>query len=196
MQSRATTVEEYLAQLPEDRREAIRAVRAVILRNLPEGVVEGVSYGMIGYFVPHSIYPKGYHCDPKAPLPFANLASQKNHMAVYLMNLSVSEDEAWFRERWARSGKKLDMGKSCVRFKKLDDVALDALSEAIARVSVAEHIARYEAALTAPRAGRPTKNAAKKAPARKKTAAGSTTGNKKKSSSAGASKATRRSRSR
>lgn len=151
MQSKASTVEQYLAQLPDDRRTAIEAVRAVILENLPKGVVEGMGYGMIGYAVPHSLYPKGYHCDPTKPLPFASLASQKGHMALYLMNLYMSEDEAWFRDEWAKSGKKLDMGKSCVRFKKLDDVDLDAVGKAIARTPVDALIARYEAALAAPR---------------------------------------------
>ena len=128
MQSKAKTVEEYLAALPEDRREAVQAVRKVILKNLGKGYEEGMQYGMIGYYVPHSVYPDGYHCDPKQPLPFAGLASQKNHMAIYLMCIyGIEEQERWFREAWARTGKKLDMGKSCVRFKKLEDLPLDCL---------------------------------------------------------------------
>ena len=156
MQSKATTVDQYLAELPEDRRNAIRAVREVILKNLPRGVTEGMGYGMIGYAVPHSIYPSGYHCDPKQPLPFASLASQKNHMALYFMNLYTAQDEEWFRDEWAKSGKKLDMGKCCVRFKKVDDLALDAIGEAISRWSVEQHIAHYEAARSASRS-RPAK---------------------------------------
>ncbi len=125
MQSKATTVEQYLGELPADRREAVQAIRNVILKNLPKGYEEGMQYGMIGYFVPHSIYPPGYHCDPKQPLPFACLASQKNYISVYLGCVYGNpEHEAWFREAWAKSGKKLDMGKSCVRFKKLDGVML------------------------------------------------------------------------
>jgi hypothetical protein len=148
MTSAAATVEEYLAALPDDRRAAIRAVREVILANLPEGFVEGMQYGMIGYFVPHSIYPKGYHCDPRQPLPFAALASQKNHMALYLMGCYGDEAQsAWFRDAWTAAGKKLDMGKSCVRFKRIEDVPLDVVALAIARVPVAEFVARFERAV-------------------------------------------------
>ena len=147
MQSKATTVEQYLAELPDDRRAAIEAVRRVILDNLDEEYEEGMSYGMIGYYVPHRVYPAGYHCDPKLPLPFANLASQKNHMALYLMCIYGDSPLAhWFREAWARTGKKLDMGKACVRFKKLDDLALDVIGEAIKRVPARTYIEYCEAA--------------------------------------------------
>ena len=98
MQSKATTVEQYLSELPEDRRKAIEAVRQVILENLDKDYEEGMQYGMIGYYVPHRVYPAGYHCDPKQPLPFAGLASQKNHMALYLMCVYGESDHAqWFR---------------------------------------------------------------------------------------------------
>ncbi len=148
MISKAQTVKEYLAELPEDRRAAIEAVRKVIRKNLDKGYAEGMQYGMIGYSVPHKIYPAGYHCDPKQPLPFAGLASQKNHMAVYLMCVyGHPENEAWFRKAWAKTGKKLDMGKSCIRFKKLEDLPLEVIGEAIARVPVKEFIAYYEAAI-------------------------------------------------
>lgn len=148
MTSPAKTVEEYLAGLPEDRRAAIQAVRKVILDNLDKDYQEGMQYGMIGYYVPHSVYPPGYHCDPKQPLPFASLGSQKNHMAVYLMCLyGDAEQEAWFREAWAKTGKKLDMGKSCVRFKKLEDVALEVIGEAIRRVPAAKYIEKYESVI-------------------------------------------------
>ncbi|MBV6491024.1 MAG: hypothetical protein CNCCGFBP_01554 [Fimbriimonadaceae bacterium] len=148
MKSAARTVEEYLAELPDDRREAISVVRETIVAHLPEGVEEGVQYGMIGYYVPHSVYPPGYHCDPRQPLPFASLASQKNHMAIYMMGIYSDEPLAnWFRDAWTRAGKKLDMGKSCIRFKKLDDVPLDVLGEAIGKVPVSEYIARYEEVL-------------------------------------------------
>ena len=156
MQSKATTVAAYLASLPADRRAAISAVRDVILKNLDKDYQEGMSYGMIGYSVPHSVFPAGYHCDPRQPLPFAGLASQKNHMSVYLMGMycgCVGEQETelvrWFRAAWAKTGKKLDMGKACIRFKKLDEVALDVLGEAIKRVPVKKYVAHYTEALEA-----------------------------------------------
>ncbi len=148
MQSKAKTVDQYLAELPAERREALQAVRAVILKNLPKGYAEGMQYGAIGYFVPHSIYPPGYHCDPKQPLPFAGLASQKNHMAIYLMCVySDPELEDWFREAWAKTGKKLDMGKSCVRFKKVDDLPLKVIGQAIKRVPAKKFIEYYESVI-------------------------------------------------
>ena len=152
MQSQATTVEEYLAGLPADRRQAIEAVRTVILSNLDQDYEEGMQYGMIGYYVPHSVYPAGYHCDPRQPLPFAGLASQKNHCSLYLMCVyGESEHSKWFQEAWAKTGKKLDMGKACVRFKKLEDVALDVVGEAIRRVPAKKYIAVCEAAREATR---------------------------------------------
>ena len=150
MKSSATTVEEYLQSLPADRRAAISAVRAIILANLPKGYEERMCYGMIGYVVPHSIYPAGYHCDPKLPLMMANLGSQKNHMALYLMCCyGDAPTTKWFREAWEAAGKKLDMGKACVRFKKLEDVPLDVIGKVIARVPVKEYIARVESVLAA-----------------------------------------------
>ncbi len=171
MQSNASTVAEYLASLPADRRAAIEAVRAVILRNLDKDYEEGMQYGMIGYFVPHRIYPPGYHCDPKQPLPFVCLASQKNHMAVYLGCIyGHKEREKWFREAWAKTGKKLDLGKSCLRFRKLDDLALDIVGEAIRKVPVRQLIADYESVIKeSMRAARKRpKPAAAKKPARKR----------------------------
>src|SRR4051812_3376400 len=132
MQSKATTVEAYLKALPDDRRAAISSVRKTILANLDKDYEEGILYGMIGYFVPHRVFPAGYHCDPSKPLMFIALASQKNHMALYLMGIYLSEDEAkWFKAAWAKSGKKLDIGKSCVRFKKVEDLALDVLGGSV-----------------------------------------------------------------
>jgi len=145
MQSKATTVTQYLDELPEDRHEAISAVRDVMRKNLPKGFEEGMQYGMIGYYVPHSIYPAGYHCNPKEPLPYASLASQKNYMSIYLM--CIYGDEAhrgWFVDAWRKTGKKLDMGKSCVRFKKLEDVALKIVGQAVKRVTVKKYIEFYE----------------------------------------------------
>ena len=147
MQSKAATVEQYLAELPADRRDALQAVRKVILKNLDKNYAEGMSYGMMGYHVPHSIYPAGYHCDPKQPLPFAGLASQKGHMSLYLMCLYSNPAELrWFTDAWKKTGKKLDMGKSCIRFKKLDDLALDVIGEAIRRIPAKAYIQHYESA--------------------------------------------------
>ena len=167
MISKATTVKGYLASLPADRRAAIQAVREVILDNLGKGYEEGMQYGMIGYFVPHTLYPPGYHCDPKQPLPFAGLASQKNHMALYLMCTYGDSDLAkWFRTEWAKTSKKLDMGKSCIRFKKLDDLPLDLIGRAIARVPAKKYIAHFESMLA--KRGASKKTPPKEAP--KKTA--------------------------
>lgn len=148
MQSKAATVQDYLAELPPDRRAAISAIRDVIRRNLDKNYEERMSCGMIGYIVPHKVYPAGYHCDPSQPVPFACLASQKNHMAVYLMSVyGDSDSEKWFREQWARTGKKLDMGKCCVRFRKLEDAALDVIGAAIRRCPARKFLARYEKAM-------------------------------------------------
>ena len=148
MTSKAASVEEYLAQIPEERRSELNKVREVILKNLPEGYAECVQYGMLGYVVPHSIYPAGYHCDPKQALQYAALGNQKNYMSLYLM--SVYGDMAtreWFEKAYAESGKKLDMGKACVRFKKADDLPLDVIGQLIARVPVEKYVASVEAVL-------------------------------------------------
>jgi hypothetical protein len=143
--SSARTADEYLAELPQDRRAAIGAVRKVILENLPEGYEECMQYGMIGYVVPHSIYPAGYHCDPKQPLQYVCLGSQKNHMALHAM--CAYGDKAtleWLQKSFKAAGKKLDMGKACLRFKKLDDLPLDVIGQLIARVPVNAYVARVE----------------------------------------------------
>jgi Domain of unknown function (DU1801) len=178
MTSKAATVDQYLSELPQDRRKAIEAVRQVILKNLDKDYEEGIQYGMIGYYVPHRVYPAGYHCDPKQPLPFANLASQKNHMALYLMCIYGESDHSrWFREAWAKTGKKLDMGKSCVRFKKVDDLALDVIAEAIKRVPAKKYIAVCEAALATTKkasskgAGKPSDAANSPKPAKSRASA-------------------------
>lgn len=154
MQSKATSVAQYLAALPDDRRASVEAVRKVILANLDAKYEEGMQYGMIGYYVPLSVFPDGYHCDPRQGLPFAGLASQKGYMSLYLMSLYMSDDPAkeppplgWFRAAWARSGKKLDMGKSCIRFKHHDDLALDVIGELIRRTPAKAFVATYQAAL-------------------------------------------------
>lgn len=148
MQSKAGTVKEYVASLPEDRRQAIESLRAVINKHKDPSLEEGMQYGMIGYYVPHSVFEPGYHCDPRQPLPYAGLASQKQHMSLYLM--SVYGDDAvreWFTTAWRKTGKKLDMGKACIRFKKLEDIPLDVIGEAFRRFSVKEYVRRYTAQL-------------------------------------------------
>jgi hypothetical protein len=116
---------------------------------LDAGYEEGMQYGMIGYFVPRSVFPSAYHCDPKQPLPFAGLASQKNHMSLYLGRVYGHEgEETWFRDAWARTGKKLDMGKTCIRFKRVEDLALNVIAEAIRRARLKEYIAFYESSIS------------------------------------------------
>ena len=148
MTSNAKTVDAYLASLPDDRREAISTVRATILKNLDSGYEECMQYGMICYAVPHRLFPAGYHCDPSKPLCYGGLASQKNYMSVYLMCIYGDQDHAkWFREAWKKSGKKLDAGKGCIRFKKVDDLPLDVIGEAIRRVPARKYIEWYQSFL-------------------------------------------------
>jgi hypothetical protein len=148
MQSKATTVEQYLAELPEDRKDIIADLRKTLKKNLPKGFIEEISYGMIGYVVPHSIYPNGYHCNPKLPLPFINVASQKNHIAIYHMGIYASKELLkWFEIEWPKhSSKKLDMGKSCLKFKKAEDVPLKLIAELATKVTPQQWIENYEKA--------------------------------------------------
>lgn len=158
MQSTAATVADYIAAVPDDRRHIVETVRQVILANLDGGYAESMQYRMIGYAVPHSLFPAGYYCDPTLPLPFAAIASQKNHVSVYLMGLycgcgsdeELTDDVQWFRDAWAASGKKkFDMGKACLRFKKLEDVTLDVIGEAIAHMPAQRYMERYRQVLAA-----------------------------------------------
>jgi uncharacterized protein YdhG (YjbR/CyaY superfamily) len=150
MPAKPASVKEYLDSLPEDRRKALAKVRAAVNKGLPKGYKEGVQYGMIGWSVPHSIFPKGYHCDPKQPVPFAGLASQKNYMSLYLMCVYGDDGHRkWFESEWKRTGKKLDMGKACIRFRRAEDVPLDLVTEAVARVPVDAFLAHYETQLAA-----------------------------------------------
>ena len=145
MTSTATTPEDYLASLPDDRRPILTAMREVILKNLPLGFQEGMGYGMLGYSVPHSLYPAGYHCDPKLPLPFISLGSQKNYISLHHMGMYEGELLDWFRKEWQQvSSKKLDMGKCCIRFKKPEDVPLALIGELVGKVTPQEWIAYYE----------------------------------------------------
>jgi uncharacterized protein YdhG (YjbR/CyaY superfamily) len=149
MQSKATTVDAYIAELPEDRQKAINELRKVIKKNLPKGFKEGMGYGMIGWSVPHSIYPAGYHCNPKDPLPFMGLASQKNSINFYHMGIYAEPKLLkWFQDAHAKeSPKKLDMGKSCVRYKKAEDIPYKLIGELAAKITVDEWIEKYETTL-------------------------------------------------
>ncbi len=160
MQSKASSVAQYLAQLPPDRRAAIEAVRKVFAANMDKDIREGMEYGMIGYAIPHEVYPPGYHCKPEEPLPYAGLASQANHLSLYMMALYGHQPtRTWFEAAWKKTGKKLDMGKACIRFKTVDDLPLDVLAEAIRRVPAKAYIEHYEAMLNGPRPKREPANA-------------------------------------
>lgn len=149
MRSEATTPAKYIESLPEDRKKTINQLRKVILNNLPKGFKEVIAYGMLGYVIPHSIYPKGYHCDPKQPLPFINLASQKNFIAFYHMGLYMDKKLLdWFIKEYPKHSRlKPDMGKSCLRFKKPEDIPYDLIAELVKKISTNEWITIYEKAL-------------------------------------------------
>jgi Domain of unknown function (DU1801) len=146
MQSIAKTVSDYLNELPEERKVAFLKLRNTILNNLPKGFEEQMSYGMLGYVVPHSIYPEGYHCNPKLPLPFMNIASQKNFIALYHMGIyAIPELLEWFTSEYPKhSSQKLDIGKSCIRFKKLDQIPFDLIAELAGKMTVEDWINCYE----------------------------------------------------
>lgn len=149
MQSKASTPDEYFATLPEDRRDAMAQLRKVIKKNLPKGFQEVMNYGMPGYVVPHKIYPDGYHCDPKLPLPFLGLASQKNSINFYHMGIYADPKLLkWFTSEFPKhSKKKLDMGKSCVRFKKPEDIPYELIGELVSKMSPQDWIKLYESGL-------------------------------------------------
>ena len=148
MQSKAKTPDEYIETLPDDRAEIIAALRKVIKKNLPRGYQEIMQYGMISYVVPHKLFPAGYHSNPIDPLPFISIASQKNHIAVYHMAIYGGNLNKWFNAEWPKhSEKKLDMGKSCIRFKKPEDVPIKLLGELASKMSPQEWIAQYKTAL-------------------------------------------------
>lgn len=146
MQSKAATPQEYLEELSKDRKEVVGKLRKIVLENIPKGFEEEMSYGMLGYIVPHSIYPKGYHCDPKLPLAFMCIASQKNFVALYHMGIYADPKLLnWFIEEYPKHCKaKLDMGKSCIRFKKMDAIPYDLIAQLVAKVSVENWISMYE----------------------------------------------------
>jgi hypothetical protein len=139
------TVSDYLFNLPEERKKAFKELREIILTSLPQGFEECINYGMIGYVVPHSLYPSGYHCDPKQPLPFMNIANQKNFIAFYHMGIyGNAELMSWFVNEFPKhSSAKLDMGKSCVRFKKMDDIPYALIGELVTKMSTSDWINQY-----------------------------------------------------
>ena len=149
MQSKDTTPKQYVDELPEERKPAIKKIRSIIRKSLPQGFKEVMNYGMLGYVVPHSIYPDGYHCDPKLPLPFMALASQKNFVALYHSGVYADADlHDWFVGEYPKhASRKLDMGKSCIRFKKMDDIPYDLIAELCTKMSVQEWIELYEKAI-------------------------------------------------
>lgn len=146
MQSSAKTPDQYITELPEDRKEVMLKLRDVTLKNLPKGFEEQMSYGMLGYVVPHSIYPNGYHCNTKDPLPFFAIASQKNSINIYHMMVYADKNlHDWFSAEYPKYCKsKLDMGKSCIRFKKMDDIPFDLIGELLSKVTVEQWISEYE----------------------------------------------------
>lgn len=146
MQSSATSATDYIAEMPLERQAAFKKLRAAIKKNLSPGFKEAMGYGMLGYCVPHSKYPAGYHCNPKDPLPFMSIASQKNFIAVYHMGIYASPELLkWFTEAHAKaSPKKLDMGKSCIRYKKPEDIPIDLIGELAGKMSADEWITLYE----------------------------------------------------
>ncbi len=146
MQSKATSVEQYINEVSVEKSEAFKKLWEVISKNIPKGFAQGISYGMIGYSVPHSIYPDGYHCDPKLPLPFVGLAAQKNFIALYHMGIYASPELlAWFTSEYPKHSKaKLDMGKSCIRFKKPDDIPFKLIGELMKKMSTKDWIDLYE----------------------------------------------------
>lgn len=148
MTSSATSPEQYINEAPEDRREALQKLRTTILENLPKGFQEGMGYGMIGYSVPHEIYPAGYHCDPKTPLPFMSFASQKNSINFYHMGIYADKQlYDWFVAEFPKHSKeKLDMGKSCMRFKKFEDIPFELLGELSKKMTPEQWISLYESA--------------------------------------------------
>ncbi len=144
-----STPAEYLASLPAERKGIVTAMHKAIVKSLPKGFAACINYGMIGYVVPHSLYPAGYHCDPKLPLGFAGLASQKSHIGFYHMGMYMDPGLLkWFTAEWPKhSTKKLDMGKSCIRFKRAEDVPIALLEALMKKMTLKQWIALYESKL-------------------------------------------------
>lgn len=151
MQIAADNPDHYIKQLPEERRPAMTKLRKTLLKHLPEGFVETMSYSMIGYVVPHNLYPAGYHVDPSLPLPFISIASQKNFVALYHMGIYADPElMGWFTSEYPiHCSTRLDMGKSCIRFKKIDQIPYDLIGALATKMTVADCIRIYEAAMKA-----------------------------------------------
>lgn len=149
MQYQANSVEDYISQIPEDRQAPVQKLRKIFQKHLPKGFEEGILYKMIGFYVPHSMYPEGYHCNPKDPLPFVNIASQKNFVALYHSGIYAKKElHDWFVTQYPKHCKtKLDMGKSCVRFKKMEDIPYKLIEELAGKITPQEWITMYEAAI-------------------------------------------------
>jgi hypothetical protein len=148
MKSEAKTPDEYIAELPEDRKVAVQKLREIALKNLPNGFKEVISYGMLGYVVPHELYPKGYHCTPDLPLPFFNIASQKNSINIYHMAIYADSDlYKWIVDEYPKhSSAKLDMGKGCIRFKKVEAIPFEMIGELLSKITPQQWIEMYEKA--------------------------------------------------
>ncbi|TBW28518.1 DUF1801 domain-containing protein [Gramella sp. KN1008] len=146
MKIEANSPEEYISKVPEEKKEAISKLRSIIKDNLPEGFHERISYGMIGYVVPHTLYPAGYHCDPRLPLPFMNLACQKNYIALYHSGVYANPElyDGFIKTYKEETGKNPDMGKSCIRFKKTDEIPIDVIGELATKITPQEWIELYE----------------------------------------------------
>ena len=149
MQYKADSPEDYINQVPEERKDVLKKLRKTIVSNLPEGFEEGIQYGMIGYYVPHSKYPSGYHCNPKDPLPFMSFASQKNSVNLYHSGIyAIPELHEWFVGEYPKHSKrKLDMGKSCIRFKKTEDIPFELIAELVTKMTPDDWIEVYESVL-------------------------------------------------
>ncbi|MBJ2173502.1 DUF1801 domain-containing protein [Aureibaculum sp. A20] len=149
MNYKANSVEDYIDQIPEDRKEVIIKLHKVILEHLPNGFESGINYNMIGYYVPHSVYPNGYHCDPKLPLPFINLASQKNSINLYHVGIYAKKELLdWFVSEYPKySKRKLDMGKSCIRFKYINEIPHELIADLVKKMTVKDWIETYEKSL-------------------------------------------------
>ena len=149
MKYEANSPDDYIDQLPEERKEPMKKLRAIIKKNLPKGFEECINYNMIGYVVPHETYPNGYHCNPKLPLPFMNIASQKNFIAIYYSGVYAKKELLdWFVNEYPKHAKrKLDMGKSCIRFKKMDDIPFDLIGELATKLTPKQWIDIYESAV-------------------------------------------------
>lgn len=187
--AKPTSVGEYLNGLSDERREALATLRKVINKNIDKRFEEGIQYGQVAWFVPHSLYPAGYHCNPKEPLPFASIASMKGHIGLYLFCVYLNEElQNWFVDAWKATGKKLDMGKSCVRVKRIEDVPLDVVAQLFKKIKAKDFIAVYEEMRDAGSKRSPKKSSTQKKQKKAKKATNKKPASKKKAAKRKASK--------